>query len=520
MDERYSKIELLFQVGRYAECRRIASTLLASDPHDGRALVWMAEISLEEDDPRAARGFAETAVATDPGSRSALRILAQAELRCGRCHEARRVVRRLLEHSLRPQDLCLHAVISMHCDRRHEAWVLSERVQQQSPEDPVPWFVQGRIRIREGRLLEAERLLRGALERAPEFTAAQHALAQIKKRSGDTHEARRLLNRLMAIDPMHHEGRQTLTSVLLEVLLQGEAGRRRFSVCFQLGAATIVFAVVWFLAEGIFGPFPQPVFAKFVDPLPASAVGFVPVFLSVTAPLAWRRFVQSFPAEEGLRLRWLLRAHFTNVVRNRLAELLLGSTLLLFFSTLFSAANGWSLEGFLGLPVFLWYVIAGIAAIFFPLCFVLLLGRSAADAGLHLFRRRFGKPFERQHAGWEVVAWVAALCVLFDATYQLHEKQLVLVVLVLALIAIERYFARYLPRTTAFVLCAATALQAPVLRWLYPEADSMYEWMIVIAFVCFVKLLHSLGSGQAYERLLQTEWPTSRSDGLRRSRDA
>ena len=74
---------VLAQAGRVKEARDLLLRALAADPQNARALVHLANLSLREKDPAAAKGWAEKALRIDPRAASAWTALGTAQVQLG-----------------------------------------------------------------------------------------------------------------------------------------------------------------------------------------------------------------------------------------------------------------------------------------------------------------------------------------------------------------------------------------------------------------------------------------------------
>jgi tetratricopeptide (TPR) repeat protein len=188
--------ELLLEQGRFEEAESEFHEALKANPDDARALLGLARVENQRDDPAASLPHLERA-ATDPHARKAATLLmAEVHQRLGDGTAAERDLRAanaLPPDAPWPDPLVQEAsgaatgqlVLSAHAnqllmeDRVPEAVALLQKILHDYPESNRAWFLLGKGLMREDNLAGAETALREATRLAPAADEYQYDLGTV-----------------------------------------------------------------------------------------------------------------------------------------------------------------------------------------------------------------------------------------------------------------------------------------------------------------------------------------------------
>ena len=215
-DADLKRAQQLLDLGRAAQAREVAASVLAARPNSAGALRLLARCHMALGDHREAVRIARAAVAADPASEHGYRILSTALRRIKNKREAAAAAAEAVR--LAPQEWRAHAALAQSLYRRSpkRALAAAEQARRLAPENPEPHYLCGvtlsALRYREG---EARAAYLRALEIDPQHTASLNGLALLDQRGWRFASAARGFRRALGADPQHPTVQRNLEALLL-----------------------------------------------------------------------------------------------------------------------------------------------------------------------------------------------------------------------------------------------------------------------------------------------------------------
>jgi tetratricopeptide (TPR) repeat protein len=215
-DADLKRAQQLFDVGRAAQAREVAASVLTARPNSPGALRLLARCHMALGEHREAVRVARAAVAADPAAEFGHRVLSEALRRTKSHREAAAAAAEAVR--LAPQAWQTHAALAQSLYRLspRRALAAAEQARRLAPENPETHYLCGvtlrRLRYREG---EARASFLRALEIDPQHTPSLNGLALLDERGWRFARAARGFRRALGTDPQHQVARRNLEGLVL-----------------------------------------------------------------------------------------------------------------------------------------------------------------------------------------------------------------------------------------------------------------------------------------------------------------
>jgi tetratricopeptide (TPR) repeat protein len=214
-DADLKRAQQLFDLGRAAEARTIAASVLAVRPDGPGALRLLARCHMALGEGREAVRIAKAAVAADPAAEHGHRILATALRRIKRHQEAADAAAEAVR--LAPQEWRAHVVLAQSLYRvdLKRALAAAEEARRLAPQSAETHYLCGVTLRALHRPNEARVALLRALEIDPQHAPSLNGLAALDQRRLRLTSAARGFRRALRVDPQQRVAQRNLEAVLL-----------------------------------------------------------------------------------------------------------------------------------------------------------------------------------------------------------------------------------------------------------------------------------------------------------------
>jgi tetratricopeptide (TPR) repeat protein len=215
-DADLKRAQQLFDLGRAAQARKVAASVLAARPNSPGALRLLARCHTALGERREAVRIARAAVAADPGSSYGYRILSTA-LRQIKSHRAAEAAATEAVR-LAPQQWQAYATLAQSLYRRSPSRALAaaEQARRLAPENPETHYLCGAaLRALRYRGEEARAAYLRALEIDPQHLPSLNGLALLDQGRWRLASASRGLRSALGADPQHQTVQRNLEALVL-----------------------------------------------------------------------------------------------------------------------------------------------------------------------------------------------------------------------------------------------------------------------------------------------------------------
>ena len=215
-DADLNRAQQLFNLGRAAQAREVAASVLAARPNSPAALRLLARCHMALGRHREAVPIARAAVAADPGSEHGYRVLSEALRQSNRHREATAAAAEAVR--LAPQQWQTHAALAQSLYRvsLRRALAAAEQARRLAPENPETHYLCGAIlRALRDRQGQARAAYLRALEIDPQHAASLNGLALLDQGGLQFGSAVRGFRRALGADPQRRMVHRNLEVLFL-----------------------------------------------------------------------------------------------------------------------------------------------------------------------------------------------------------------------------------------------------------------------------------------------------------------
>lgn len=209
------RAQQLFDLGRAAQSREVAASVLAARPDNPVALRLLARCHMALGEDREAVRIARSAVAADPAAEHGHRVLSTALRRIKSHREAADAAAEAVR--LAPQEWRTYSALAQSLYRvdRPRALAAAEQARRLAPEHPEPHCLCGVMLRALHRPDEARAAYLRALEIDPQHMPSLNGLALLDQRLLRFSSAARGFQRALGVDPHHRAVQHNLEALIL-----------------------------------------------------------------------------------------------------------------------------------------------------------------------------------------------------------------------------------------------------------------------------------------------------------------
>lgn len=210
------RAQQLLDLGRAAQARELAASVLAARPNSPVALRLLARCHMALGEHREAVRVARVAVAADPGAEHGFRILSTALRQIKKHREAADAAAEAVR--LAPQEWRTHSALaqSLYRVNRRRALAAAEEARRLAPLNPEPHYLCGALLATQRyRQEEARAAYRRALEIDPQHLPSLNGLALLDERRWRFASAARGFRSALGTNPQHHAVQRNLEALVL-----------------------------------------------------------------------------------------------------------------------------------------------------------------------------------------------------------------------------------------------------------------------------------------------------------------